>query len=267
MPPAAAPGSAVWCPHDAFYWLAPRAPRTIRSAGGPRPSYSRLQAAAGIRRRVAICQTAKYVVRGSRAMAGGARQPSYYAVLGVARGASAAEIRAAYRKLALKWHPDKIKMGRDPRVAEEAKARFQQIQEAYEVLSDASKRVLYDRDEDAKGMNDFAGEMVATMSKMNKEPDDDSFDEIFSMIDKMTQGFGESPPKPPRRPKKPSSSSSHSEPAVPLFGGMAAPMGGRPQAGRGRNAGNQGAGSSSRRRAAARSAAWMVNLFGRKGSM
>jgi len=60
---------------------------------------------------------------------------SYYAVLGVHPGASAAEIRAAYHRLAMRWHPDKIASGRaaaDPARAEEAKTRFQQIHEAYQ---------------------------------------------------------------------------------------------------------------------------------------
>ncbi|KAF3793823.1 DnaJ-like protein subfamily B member 6 [Nymphaea thermarum] len=69
-------------------------------------------------------------------------RPSYYRVLGVDRGASVTEIRRAYRKLALQWHPDR--WTRDPSVAGEAKRQFQQIQEAYAVLSDEGKRALYD---------------------------------------------------------------------------------------------------------------------------
>ncbi|CAL5049376.1 unnamed protein product [Urochloa decumbens] len=72
-------------------------------------------------------------------------RPCHYAVLGVARDASAADIRAAYRQLALRWHPDKVQLqGNDPREKEEADTRFLQISQAYEVLSDASRRAAYD---------------------------------------------------------------------------------------------------------------------------
>ncbi|RDI96029.1 J domain-containing protein [Meiothermus sp. QL-1] len=63
----------------------------------------------------------------------------YYAVLGVSREASAEEIKRAYRKLALKYHPD-----RNPG-DKEAEERFKQINEAYAVLSDPEKRAHYDR--------------------------------------------------------------------------------------------------------------------------
>ena len=61
----------------------------------------------------------------------------YYAVLGVARDASQADIQRAYRKLARKQHPDVDK-------TEGATKRFQQLQEAYEVLKDPEKRKRYD---------------------------------------------------------------------------------------------------------------------------
>lgn len=63
----------------------------------------------------------------------------YYNLLEVPRNASPEDIRRAYRRLALKWHPDK-----NPDNKAEAEARFKEISEAYEVLSDESKRRQYD---------------------------------------------------------------------------------------------------------------------------
>jgi molecular chaperone DnaJ len=68
-----------------------------------------------------------------------AGQPEYYEVLGVRREADAEEIKKAYRKLAMKYHPDR-NVG-DP----EAEAKFKEAAEAYAVLSDAEKRQRYDR--------------------------------------------------------------------------------------------------------------------------
>jgi molecular chaperone DnaJ len=64
----------------------------------------------------------------------------YYEVLAVARTASADDIKSAYRKAALKWHPD-----RNPTNKKEAEERFRECTEAYSVLSEPQKRTAYDR--------------------------------------------------------------------------------------------------------------------------
>ena len=75
-----------------------------------------------------------------------------YEVLGVPRGASAAAIKSAYRKLAKKHHPDSNK--NDPKAA----ARFSEINTANEILGDEDKRKQFDRGEiDAEGKPRFTG--------------------------------------------------------------------------------------------------------------
>lgn len=64
----------------------------------------------------------------------------YYKVLEVDRNAKDDDLKKAYRKLAMKWHPDK-----NPNSKKEAEAKFKKISEAYEVLSDPQKRAVYDQ--------------------------------------------------------------------------------------------------------------------------
>lgn len=68
-----------------------------------------------------------------------AQQRDFYEVLKVNRTASVEEIKAAYRKAAMQWHPD-----RNPDNKQEAEVRFRECTEAYSVLSDAQKRQIYD---------------------------------------------------------------------------------------------------------------------------
>lgn len=64
----------------------------------------------------------------------------YYNVLQVPKAATDVEIKKAYRKLAMKFHPDK-----NPDLPEEAASKFQEIGEAYDVLSDLEKRAIFDQ--------------------------------------------------------------------------------------------------------------------------
>lgn len=89
-----------------------------------------------------------------------ASNADYYDILGVSKGASDAEIKSAYRKQALEWHPDKHKDNK-----EAAEKRFKEINAAYQVLSDSKKRQQYDqfghaafsKGGGAPGGNPFAG--------------------------------------------------------------------------------------------------------------
>ncbi|XP_003945294.3 dnaJ homolog subfamily B member 3 [Saimiri boliviensis] len=92
----------------------------------------------------------------------------YYEVLGVPRQASTEAIKKAYRKLALKWHPDK-----NPENKEEAERRFKQVAEAYEVLSNAKKRDVYDH----------YGEAGAGSGCAGGGPFEDPFGYVFSFRD------------------------------------------------------------------------------------
>ena len=98
----------------------------------------------------------------------------YYEVLGISRNANESEIKKAYRKLALQYHPDK---NPDDSVAEE---KFKEAAEAYEILSDANKKSRYDQYGHA-GMNSGGGFGGGGMN----------MDDIFSQFgDVFGGGFG-----------------------------------------------------------------------------
>ena len=79
-----------------------------------------------------------------------------YAILGVPRSASQAEIKKGYRKLSMKWHPD-----RNPDNKAEAEIKFKEISKAYEILCDEQKKATYDRfgfdAANGQGGNGFGG--------------------------------------------------------------------------------------------------------------
>ncbi|XP_068345306.1 uncharacterized protein [Pyrus communis] len=115
----------------------------------------------------------------------------YYSVLKVNKNATEDDIKKAYRKLAMKWHPDK-----NPNDKKEAEARFKQISEAYEVLSDPQKRQVYDQDGE-EGLKDIpppgsGGFSYGGGSKgFNPRNAEDIFAEFFGS---SPFGFGSSGP-------------------------------------------------------------------------
>ncbi|XP_004505262.1 uncharacterized protein [Cicer arietinum] len=123
----------------------------------------------------------------------GALSSSYYNILGVSSDSSIDEIKHAYRKLAMQWHPDRcIRM---PSELGEAKSKFQKIQEAYSVLSDPKKRTMYDaglydpQEEEDEGFSDFVEEMVAIMAQVKREEKVYGLEELQAMFMEMAEGF------------------------------------------------------------------------------
>src|SRR5574338_1550082 len=95
----------------------------------------------------------------------------YYEVLGVSKNASSDEIKTQYRKLALKFHPDRNKSA-------DAGEHFKEISEAYAVLSDPEKRKVYDQYGHAGVDGKYSTEDIFSGARGN-------FDEVFSNF-----GFG-----------------------------------------------------------------------------
>lgn len=98
----------------------------------------------------------------------------YYEVLGVGRNAAPEDVKRAYRKLALKYHPDNYKGDKA-----EAEKKFKEFAEAYEVLSDPVKRQRYDR----YGHEGLRGAGLHDFSGMG-------FGDIFSMFEDIFAGVG-----------------------------------------------------------------------------
>jgi DnaJ family protein C protein 3 len=87
-------------------------------------------------------EQAKQKVREAEVALKQSKEKNYYKILGLARTATAKEIKKAYRELAMEWHPDK-----NLERIEEAEKKFHDIGEAYEVLSNAETKAKYDRGE------------------------------------------------------------------------------------------------------------------------
>lgn len=104
----------------------------------------------------------------------------YYEVLGVSKNASPDEIKKAYRKCAVKWHPDK-QAGKSDAEKKEAEAKFKECSEAYDVLSNKDKREQYDQF-GFDGPQSFSGFNMA-----------DFMSHHSSMFADMMEGFGFSP--------------------------------------------------------------------------
>jgi len=82
----------------------------------------------------------------------------YYGILGINKGANEADIKSAYRRLAKQYHPD-LYSNAPEQEKKKAEAKFKEINQAYSVLSDPSKKSNYDRfgSEDGPGMSGFGG--------------------------------------------------------------------------------------------------------------
>eukprot|EP00252_Welwitschia_mirabilis_P023271 TRINITY_DN6547_c0_g2_i4.p1 TRINITY_DN6547_c0_g2~~TRINITY_DN6547_c0_g2_i4.p1 ORF type:complete len:220 (+),score=55.80 TRINITY_DN6547_c0_g2_i4:166-825(+) len=116
---------------------------------------------------------------------------SFYSILGLKKTCSSSEVRCAYKRLAKKWHPDKFNskaaaLKGSATSSEVAKTRFQAIQEAYSVLSDNNKRLMYDAgvydaDDDELDMSSFMGEMADMMAKQQGGASE-SFEDLKAMF-------------------------------------------------------------------------------------
>jgi len=114
---------------------------------------------------------------------------TYYEILGVTKLASEQDIKKAYRRLALQWHPDK-----NPTNQEEAEKKFKKIAEAYEVLSDKEKRVKYDKF-GVDGLKAGGGYQNGSSHGFRPRPTYSGFDDYFrSPFDVFRDFFGSRDP-------------------------------------------------------------------------
>ncbi|KAK2446096.1 dnaJ protein subfamily B member [Trifolium repens] len=112
----------------------------------------------------------------------------YYNILKVDKNATEDDLKKAYRKLAMKWHPDK-----NPTNKKEAEANFKQISEAYAVLSDPKRRIVYDQLGE-QGLHDRPPQENESSSGNNPRSAEDIFAEFFgsSPLNFGSSGLGRS---------------------------------------------------------------------------
>lgn len=102
----------------------------------------------------------------------------YYDILGVPKDATEQQIKKAFHKLAMKYHPDKNK-------SPDAEVRFREIAEAYETLSDETRRREYDQYSDSSAF--FTGEAQGRHKQGTHQPFSFNFDHIFKDFDIYSQ--------------------------------------------------------------------------------
>ncbi|KAF3688616.1 DnaJ -like protein subfamily B member 9 Microvascular endothelial differentiation gene 1 protein [Channa argus] len=102
----------------------------------------------------------------------------YYDILGLPKEATERQIKKAFHKLAMKYHPDKNK-------SPDAEVRFREIAEAYEILSDAKRRREYDQFGDTSAF--FSGETQSRQRRGAHQPFSFNFDDLFKDFDIYSQ--------------------------------------------------------------------------------
>ena len=88
----------------------------------------------------------------------------YYELLGVSRDVSESDLKKAYRKKAVKYHPDKMGNDMSEREAEEAQQKFIEVQEAYEIMSKMEQRKKVERRRRERGHKGESGEGMGRRS-------------------------------------------------------------------------------------------------------
>ncbi|TKW23185.1 hypothetical protein SEVIR_4G277000v4 [Setaria viridis] len=166
-------------------------------------------------------------------MCGGSVRPCHYAVLGVAKCASAANIDAAYHKKVEEW-----RLEGDSSTTQESRASFRRIKEAFEVLSDASRRASYDAGVSPAGfqlakvlpsMNKLLADIgelrkgISNFTDRMKQDPKLSMEQMLAMLKEINKRNDDQPPAPAGRGRPPKRNGSPSpRPGAPVRKKLAA---------------------------------------------